>query len=71
MTAMTLDLDHRVQLCPHCFHQQSKGYLCERCGRGTMRCHPQTAMALKITAEYEKRMRHGVALPDMRAPRAQ
>jgi len=68
---MTLDLDRRVQLCPHCYHQQGKGYLCDRCGKGTIRIHKQMAQALKITAAHEELLRHGVALPDMRPPRAE
>ena len=68
---MTLDLMRRVQLCRHCRHIQDAGYACERCGQGTMRIHKQMAQALKITADHEEMTRHGVALPDMRAPRAQ
>jgi hypothetical protein len=60
MTAITLDLDKRVQLCPHCFHQQGKGYLCDSCGKGTMRCHSHLAQAFKITATHEEMLRHAM-----------
>jgi len=68
---MTLDLDNRIQLCPHCFHTQARGYHCERCGLGTMRASRQMAQVLKITAAHEEINRHGVAVPGMSVHRAQ
>jgi len=66
--AISGDIDNRIRLCPHCYHEQDqdKGRECEWCGGATMVCNHQMALALKINAGHEERMRHAEPLPHLR-----